>query len=191
MKGFFDLAAPGYDRLMRWCGLTRPRLFDGIFPSVNGWEVADLGGGTGFYARILAARGARVTVVDTAAAMLARIPAGTGITAIRADLAATGLAAAAFDLVLLIDVLHHLACRPAALAEAVRLLRPGGALVIADVPRHGGLRGFGRRVCEYPFCRIDAFVDPETLERELQTRGVVRRTLEVRPTNFVYRGVKL
>jgi SAM-dependent methyltransferase len=57
---------------------------------------------------------------------------------VRGDVAALPLRSGAADAVLLLDVLEHLPDPAAALAEARRVLRSGGALVVS-VPRRGAL----------------------------------------------------
>ncbi len=51
---------------------------------------------------------------------------------VETDANAVPAADAAADRVLMVDVLHHLYDQPGALAEVVRLLRPGGLFVVVD-----------------------------------------------------------
>lgn len=101
-----------------------------------GEAAVDLGSGTGQYALALAARGVRVTGVDISAPMLARARARareTGLTVqwIEADVRAVPLPSASFDLAVMVTVLEFVPEPGRAVAEAVRLLRPGGRLVAA------------------------------------------------------------
>ncbi|WP_426756500.1 class I SAM-dependent methyltransferase [Myxococcus sp. Y35] len=100
-----------------------------------GLRVVDLGTGTGTVARGLAQRGARVTGLDISAEMLdaARelaTEAKLRIDFRRARAEDTGLPSGAFDLVVAGQCWHWFD-RPAAAREAIRLLVPGGRLVIA------------------------------------------------------------
>ena len=95
-------------------------------------RVLEVGCGTGALAAALAAKGARVWGVDAEPAMLevarARIPAGVGLKEARAE--ALPFKDGWFDRVVMRLVLHLLD-RPAALAEARRVLGPEGRLAVA------------------------------------------------------------
>lgn len=118
----------------------------------------DLGCGNGRFLAALAERGAEVTGVDaypdSLERALARAPRAT---LLAADVTAVPLEAAGFDLVAALDVLEHLE-PPRLLAEARRLLAPGGRLLLS-VPafaslwsardeRAGHLKRYRRRLLE-------------------------------------------
>ena len=67
--------------------------------------------------------------------MLNKVPRGEGIRTLCADVLRTALPGAQADAVLLCDVLHHLTDQPALIAETLRLVRPGGKLLIYDFDR--------------------------------------------------------
>jgi SAM-dependent methyltransferase len=106
--------------------------------------VLDAGCGTGSFATSLAAEGVRVVAVDAemwppdhdTGVESDAGPAGAGATSARrpqfarADVTSLPFAADTFDLVLLLDVLEHVEDERAALAEAGRVLRPGGSLLL-------------------------------------------------------------
>ncbi len=113
-------------------------------------RVLDCGGGPGRYAIELARRGYQVTLFDLS-------PANLELAQKKADEAGVTLAAyeegsatdlsrfpdAAFDAVLLMGPLYHLLGeeeRLQALAEAYRVLKPGGPLFAAFLSRYAGLR---------------------------------------------------
>lgn len=118
-----------------------------LLPDVVGLTVLDLGCGSGRYARLLAQRGAaRVIGVDQSADMLARAREVVHLL-VRADARALPLADASIDVAVSGLMIGDLADLDAALADAARVLRPGGRLVYSDLhPRGAGagwVRAFG------------------------------------------------
>ena len=89
--------------------------------------------GTGDLAALAAAAGARVVGVDFAPAMLARAR-GRGAALVRGDAARAAAArSACADAVTCGFALRNVVADPAVLAEAARVLRPGGRLVLLEV----------------------------------------------------------
>lgn len=100
-----------------------------------GQDVLDLGTGTGSLARLFALRGSTVTGIDPAAPLLKKArrldeQAGVDITYAIGTAEQTGLADNTFDVVAAGQCWHWFRADEAA-AEAHRLLRPGGTIVIA------------------------------------------------------------
>ncbi|MBM4435075.1 MAG: class I SAM-dependent methyltransferase, partial [Chloroflexi bacterium] len=75
---------------------------------------------------------------------------------VRGDGTRLPLRAASVDVVLLIEVLHHVADADAVLREAARVLRPGGRVLIEEVE----FTGLGGRVARWVERRIFAGVWP-------------------------------
>ncbi|MGE0043305.1 MAG: ArsR/SmtB family transcription factor [Vicinamibacterales bacterium] len=105
-------------------------------------DVADVGCGDG-YLTVEVARWARqVTAIDRSPDALARARAlaarrkAANITWKRGELEKLPLADGSMDLVLLSQALHHAADPSRALAEAVRVLRPGGRVLVLDLRAH-------------------------------------------------------
>ena len=103
--------------------------------------VADIGAGTGYYSRRIAARlgpQGRVYAVDVQPEMLALLRANAvkaGLHNIEPILAAPDdvhLPAESIDLALLVDVYHELSAPYEVLASIVRALRPGGRVVFVE-----------------------------------------------------------
>jgi len=105
-------------------------------------ELLDIGTGTGRIVELLAPRVERATGVDTSREMLAvardkLARAGHGNCALRqADMYRLPFESASIDLVVIHQVLHFAEDPAAVVAEAARVLRPGGRLIVADFARH-------------------------------------------------------
>ena len=105
-------------------------------------EIADLGCGEG-YLTIEAARFAKsVIAVDRSEGVLARAREAAGrrklrnITWKRGELDRLPLRDASVDVALLSQALHHAADPARALAEAARIVRPGGRVLVLDLRKH-------------------------------------------------------
>lgn len=135
-------------------------------------EVLDLGCAGGFMAEAMARRGAVVTGID---------PAAEAIAAARAHARAAGLrigygvgvgealpyADAAFDAVVCVDVLEHVADLQKVLAEVARVLRPGGLFLFDTINRN-------------PLARLAVVTVAEDILR-LLPRGTHDPALFIRP----------
>ncbi len=105
------------------------------------WTAADLGTGSGALPAMLAPFVERVIGVDRSPEMLEAAARRTGhldnVTLRQGDLEALPLEDASVDLAFLSLVLHFVPRPGRVLAEAHRILRPGGRLVIVDLREHG------------------------------------------------------
>lgn len=105
-------------------------------------SLLDIGTGTGRMAELFAPRAGHVTGLDRspemlriARARLQHLPA-TQVDLVQGDFTALPFPDAAFDTVLFHQVLHYAQEPEAALAEAARVARPGGAIAIVDFAAH-------------------------------------------------------
>ena len=114
------------------------RILDLVLPSRGGIDALDAGCGTGFLSFELAARGHHVIGVDFAPSMIAearRKAAEGGVSSVRfeeADAERLTFMPASFDLVISRHLLWTLSHPEAAIDEWIRVLRPGGRLVVVD-----------------------------------------------------------
>lgn len=128
--------APVYERRWRrYLAASAGHTLAALAPQ-PGERILDAGCGSGVLLERIAdaVPAVSVTGVDLSRAMLAqaatRGPAHANLE--QADVRCLPFTAAAFDAVVLASVLHYVADAGAALAEAGRVLRPGGRLVVTD-----------------------------------------------------------
>jgi ArsR family transcriptional regulator len=137
---FFSSSAGHWDRLRDEQFGTQFHLAALVAFAEPDWVVGDLGCGTGQVAAVLAPFVARVVAVDDSAAMLQaarkRVQALDNVDLRRGELEALPIDDARLDAATMMMVLHHLAEPVKALAEAARVLKPGGRLLIVDMLPH-------------------------------------------------------
>ena len=152
-----------------------------------GKTALDIGCGAGLVCEPLARLGARVTGVDAAAQNVAAAAAhaeqaGLDIRYMAGELA--GLDIGTFDLVTCLEVVEHVADKPAFLAQIAERLAPGGLLVLSTPNRTAASRtllvGAAEAVGYVPKGTHDwdEFVTPEELEQLLAACGL--RVIEQR-----------
>jgi ArsR family transcriptional regulator len=118
-------------------GTVRAEVLAQAWP--NGPAVADLGCGTGFLASWLAERGASVVAVDHSQRMLRQAKQRckrARVTFRQGELEALPLPDGGIDAAFSNLVWHHVADLEAAAREVLRVLRPGGCVVISDLLPH-------------------------------------------------------
>lgn len=106
----------------------------------DAWTVADLGCGTGAMAAILAPHVEHVIGIDASEEMLEaarqRLRDCVNVELRRGTLEALPMVPESVDVATLMLVLHHLPSPAAALAEAARIVKPGGRVLIVDMAPH-------------------------------------------------------
>lgn len=136
-------------------------------------RVVDVAGGTGRAARAVDVP--ERVVVDAAGGMLRAVP--DGLEPVRGDASRLPLRHGSVDAVLVVDALHHLRRADAVVDEAMRVLRPGGVLVVREFDR-GTLRGRLVEAVEHVVGFDSAFFTADELARRLDDAG-----FEVRVTD--------
>jgi len=167
MNLHFDLLAPLYDRLM-----SRPDaepLARALNLPADGL-LLDVGGGTGRVSRLLVPWVRGAVVCDASRGMLAQAsPAGLCAVQCRAE--RLPFADGAFARVLVVDALHHFSRQREALAELVRVLAPGGRLLISEPDiAHRGVRLIA--LAERLTLMGSHFLPPGEIETMLAAEGI-------------------
>ncbi len=149
-----------------------------------GLRLLDIGCGGGLLAEPLTRLGAAVTGIDASATTIsvARLHAeqmGLSIDYRESTAEALQAAGERFDAVLAMEVVEHVADRPAFLATAADLLTSGGAMVVATLNRTTKSYAFAIVGAEYVLGWLPRgthewrkFVKPEELRAELEATGL-------------------
>jgi ArsR family transcriptional regulator len=110
-----------------------------LVPKIN---IADLGAGEGTISQLLAERAKKVFCIDSSKSMvrlgtdLAKKKNLSNLIYKQGDIEEVPLPAKSVDLALMSQSLHHAQRPEKALAEAFRILKPGGQLVVLDLKKH-------------------------------------------------------
>ena len=204
----YDCAAPDWwSGSVRWIRTlanmvpARMRYFEQVVPEWSGADVLDIGCAGGFLTEELARRGARVSGID---------PAGDAIAAARSHATQEGLSIDyrlgigeqlpwpddSFDVVTCVDVLEHVGSVDRVLAEAARVLRPGGWLLFDTINRNPLSAFLVITMAERILGLLpdgahdpDLFIKPRELRRKLEAAGfVVEPFAGLGPTGINRRG---
>jgi demethylmenaquinone methyltransferase/2-methoxy-6-polyprenyl-1,4-benzoquinol methylase len=173
---FFDRIARLYDHAAPTARLGPVRA--GLAHAERPVELAlDLGGGTGRVARALETEvGVRTVVVDPAGGMLRRAR-RRGSECVRADGRELPVRDDSVDAVVIVDAFHHVPDPRRIADEVVRVLAPGGALVIREF-NPDALAGRALAAAERLIGFDSTFTPPGDLARFLGERGFDARVVD-------------
>jgi ArsR family transcriptional regulator len=137
---FFRTAAASWDAMRTELFGARTELLPMLGLLQPDWTVGDLGCGTGQLTQLLAGSVRQVIAVDASEAMLrsarVRLNGLDNVEVRRGDLERLPLDDGLLDLGFVVLVLPYLPEPRLALAEAARVIRPGGRLLVADLMPH-------------------------------------------------------
>jgi len=125
----FDLLAPIYDRLFH--PHQTEELVELLALPTEGW-LLDVGGGTGRVSVQLAHLVGKLVLSDLSHPMLAEAADKGLCCPLQAHAHHLPLPDASFDRILVVDALHHFHQQEAAIADLLRVLKPGGRLLIEE-----------------------------------------------------------
>jgi len=175
----------GVFAMLHWIAAARGRLVPEA--SRPGAVLVDLGCGAGLLAPHLAGKGYRHVGVDLTFSALEQA-ARHGVLPVRADASAVPLPDGCADVVSAGELLEHVPDPRPVLAEACRLLRPGGLLVLDTLNRTAVARlvavTIGERIPGIAPAGIhdpNLFVRPAVVVEECARHGVTIRVRGLRP----------
>jgi 2-polyprenyl-6-hydroxyphenyl methylase/3-demethylubiquinone-9 3-methyltransferase len=151
---------------------------------LRGAVVLDLGCGGGLMSEPLVRAGARVFGCDIGRRSVAAATARLGACFAQADLRHVPFASACADVAVLADVIEHVREVERAVAEAARVLRPGGWLYVNTINRTRRARWLAVTLAEgvglVPRGTHDAdmFVTPDELTRAAELAGLRRERIQ-------------
>ncbi len=168
-------------------GRTWEALARSVLPLFETGDVLDIASGDGVLAELLAPHAKRYVCIDASARVVAaaaeRLKRYRNVEVREADMHALPFDAGSFDLAVLMHALTY-ASKPAqAVAEAARVLRPGGRLLLSSLARHehrAAVEAYGHANLGFTDKELRRFVDKAGLI--LQTSETVTR--EKRPPHF-------
>ncbi|MBN1584538.1 MAG: class I SAM-dependent methyltransferase [Anaerolineae bacterium] len=124
----FDFIAPYYDQIFIRQGV--PLLAEFVAPD-PAQRLLDVGGGTGRVAQFFVGRVAQICILDPSPRMLTE-GGRKGICVTRGEAERIPFGASTFDRIIVVDAFHHMRDHRQAVREFMRVLRPGGRLVIEE-----------------------------------------------------------
>lgn len=168
-------------------GRTWEALARSALPLLETGDVLDIASGDGVLAELLAPHAHRYVCIDASPRVVAaakeRLRRYKNVEVREADMHALPFADASFDLVVLMHALTYAAKPAQAVAEAARVLKRGGRLLLSSLARHehrNAVEAYGHANLGFSDKELKKFVDKAGLA--LQSTETVTR--EKRPPHF-------
>lgn len=129
MNRYFDMLAPIYDRII---GQADPeKLLQLLQLPISGW-LLEAGGGTGRISTLLRPLVGGLVLSDLSQSMLKQSRLKGNLLPVLGVAERLPFPDSAFDRVLVVDALHHFHDQRLAIGELIRVLKPGGRMVIEE-----------------------------------------------------------
>jgi SAM-dependent methyltransferase len=168
-------------------GRTWEALARSALPLLAPGDLLDIASGDGVLAELLAPHAHRYVCVDASPRVVAaaseRLRRFDNVEVVEGDMHALPLPDASFDLVVLMHALTYAAKPAQAVAEAARVLRPGGRLLLSSLARHE------HRAVVEAYGHLNLGFSEKELRRFLERAGLVVASSEIvtrekRPPHF-------
>ncbi|MFO8083869.1 MAG: class I SAM-dependent methyltransferase [Desulfobacterales bacterium] len=129
MKDHFAMVAPFYDYFL---GRRYPRYLAGLLKLPINGLLLDAGGGTGRISVHFRSLVKKVIVSDLSFPMLIQTQQKGGLFPVQAHAECLPFGSGMFDRIVVVDALHHFCDQEQAVRELIRILKPGGRMVIEE-----------------------------------------------------------
>ena len=129
----FDLFAPFYDRVI---GERDPELLKGLLKLPTDSLLLDLGGGTGRVSSSLLPWINGLVICDLSFPMLLEAQEKGIACLLQGSSTKLPFSSNSFERILVVDALHHFSDQPGSIKELIRVLKPGGYLLIEEPDIH-------------------------------------------------------
>lgn len=177
----FDILAPLYDRLIS--PPNERRIIRLARLPVQG-SLLDVGGGTGRISQYLVGSAKQVVVLDVSHKMLSQAKSKNGLLPVVSLAEGLPFPSGAFERVVMVDALHHLADQDASILELWRVLKPGGVLVVEEPD----IRYFAVKMvalAEKLALFRSHFLSPERIARYFDPLGATTQIVREKPNAWV------
>jgi ubiquinone/menaquinone biosynthesis C-methylase UbiE len=172
----FDLLAPIYERVIRRVNLE-PLLELLALESTH--RLLDLGGGTGRVSSGMSGMVERVVLTDVSWGMMREANGKPGVKPVNAHAERLPFPEGSFDRILMVDAFHHVCDQEESVGEMMRVLAPGGRLVVEEPNIENGMVKLVALAEKLALMR-SRFVRPAVMRAMFQARGG-QATVHTRP----------